>query len=423
MSMKEALIEIPVEMVCPIAQADELMAEPVISKCGHTFEKDKILTYLEETDEDACKCPLCKKTITRDDLTPNEVLTQSITDFIKKNPAAIASKYATNKIKNEAEQYVSEKNPIALNTLINDHPEVLNATIFENRNIDAMKGPLLHQMIIFGTTDQFIDGVLANQKGISETRIGILLSQTTIMGMNPFFIAVALKRIDLLNTLAKFAGDPKPYLTMETKSCDFTNIMDILLKSFSEEAFNWLDQQLNKPTLASLLLTHNTKTGLTPLQNWVKTCNNLSPWDSIQSLLDTLSEEMLVEKVYLSQYSLLSLLDFSTLSNNFSISMELHQKLEAYFQANISKKTLEHAERFLNRKRKAVNIEVMSENNKHLEEMSKKMNLVQDSTDSTLTLTNNIASALFRHESTAEEEEENTQPQQSNSPSGGPGLF
>lgn len=65
----------PDEFQCPITQ--EILKEPYIDRCGHTFEKTAIETWLQKSDE----CPLGREKLTINDLSPNLVLKSLIKKF------------------------------------------------------------------------------------------------------------------------------------------------------------------------------------------------------------------------------------------------------------------------------------------------------------------------------------------------------
>ncbi len=66
----------PEEFICSISS--EIMKEPVITKCSHTFEESKIKEWLEESSS----CPLCRSRIQRTDLILNRALKDRIQSFI-----------------------------------------------------------------------------------------------------------------------------------------------------------------------------------------------------------------------------------------------------------------------------------------------------------------------------------------------------
>ena len=50
------------------------MKEPVTAKCGHSFEKQKILDWINKDGT----CPLCRKPITKEDIKVNNELKRKI---------------------------------------------------------------------------------------------------------------------------------------------------------------------------------------------------------------------------------------------------------------------------------------------------------------------------------------------------------
>ncbi|NGX49964.1 MAG: hypothetical protein K940chlam5_01573 [Candidatus Anoxychlamydiales bacterium] len=66
----------PEEFICSLSH--EIMKEPVITKCSHTFEESKIKKWLE----DSSSCPLCRSRIQRTDLILNRALMGCIQSFI-----------------------------------------------------------------------------------------------------------------------------------------------------------------------------------------------------------------------------------------------------------------------------------------------------------------------------------------------------
>ena len=66
----------PEEFICSISS--EIMKEPVITKCSHTFEESKIKKWLEESSS----CPECRSRIQLADLILNRALKGCIQSFI-----------------------------------------------------------------------------------------------------------------------------------------------------------------------------------------------------------------------------------------------------------------------------------------------------------------------------------------------------
>lgn len=62
---------------CPISKY--LMRDPHVNICGHSFEFASIIKFIEENND--CKCPICKKSITKESIVPNNELRQIISDW------------------------------------------------------------------------------------------------------------------------------------------------------------------------------------------------------------------------------------------------------------------------------------------------------------------------------------------------------
>ena len=69
--------QIPTHLICPISL--ELINNPFITNCGHTYDKSSIDTHLEKEDF----CPLCRNKIT--EIKPNFILTSVIDNYKKNN--------------------------------------------------------------------------------------------------------------------------------------------------------------------------------------------------------------------------------------------------------------------------------------------------------------------------------------------------
>lgn len=63
------------------------MRDPYIDQDGNSYEKEAIEKWLSQNSTS----PITRNPMTEDDLVPNRVLRDVISDFIKKNPSAVTS--------------------------------------------------------------------------------------------------------------------------------------------------------------------------------------------------------------------------------------------------------------------------------------------------------------------------------------------
>ncbi|KKM69141.1 hypothetical protein LCGC14_1453810 [marine sediment metagenome] len=83
--IKEPLpFDMPDELLCPISTTD-VMKDPVISKCSHTFERSNIEEWLKKNPS----CPMCRKEIDKVDLVANRALEGVIQFFFKQQEIPI----------------------------------------------------------------------------------------------------------------------------------------------------------------------------------------------------------------------------------------------------------------------------------------------------------------------------------------------
>mmetsp|Transcript_20664 Transcript_20664/g.44715 ORF Transcript_20664/g.44715 Transcript_20664/m.44715 type:complete len:198 (-) Transcript_20664:274-867(-) len=80
----ETEIEIPEEFICPITQ--EIMADPVVSMYGQSFERAAILEWLASGTHD---CPLSRRPLTLRGLITNHQLRSRIRDWQIKNEMSL----------------------------------------------------------------------------------------------------------------------------------------------------------------------------------------------------------------------------------------------------------------------------------------------------------------------------------------------
>jgi hypothetical protein len=64
--------ELETLLTCPLSL--DTLEDPVIDKCGHTFERQQIQDWLQKNDT----CPFSRERITRADLSPNLMVKQAV---------------------------------------------------------------------------------------------------------------------------------------------------------------------------------------------------------------------------------------------------------------------------------------------------------------------------------------------------------
>jgi hypothetical protein len=77
----KSVVELETLLTCPLSL--DTLEDPVIDKCGHTFERQQIQVWLQNNDT----CPLSRERITRADLSPNRMVKQAV-DILKKRGRA-----------------------------------------------------------------------------------------------------------------------------------------------------------------------------------------------------------------------------------------------------------------------------------------------------------------------------------------------
>ena len=105
--------ELPKEYECPIDM--ELMEDPVLAKCTHTFDRSNIEKWLEKHSS----CPICRKPIDRTDLVANRVLKDLIQSFIKSqksvpisdNPLPKKDSPISNKVQEYLKDFIEPQKP------------------------------------------------------------------------------------------------------------------------------------------------------------------------------------------------------------------------------------------------------------------------------------------------------------------------
>ena len=70
-------LSIPEEYICPLTL--ELFKHPVMTRWGHTFERDAIMEWLKKNDE----CPLTRNKMTLKDILPHRSLNEKIKEWKK----------------------------------------------------------------------------------------------------------------------------------------------------------------------------------------------------------------------------------------------------------------------------------------------------------------------------------------------------
>jgi hypothetical protein len=68
----KSVAELETLLTCPLSL--DTLEDPVIDKCGHTFERQQIQDWLQKNDT----CPFSRERITRADLSPNLVVKQAV---------------------------------------------------------------------------------------------------------------------------------------------------------------------------------------------------------------------------------------------------------------------------------------------------------------------------------------------------------
>lgn len=78
---------VPPEFECPISK--QIMQDPVILECGHTFDRQPLGTWLESSQD----CPTCRKPVNMQKITPNYSLKSMISQLNSSRPTSAASIY------------------------------------------------------------------------------------------------------------------------------------------------------------------------------------------------------------------------------------------------------------------------------------------------------------------------------------------
>lgn len=63
------------EIICPISH--QIMNEPMITKCGHTFDSICLDKWMEDNDN----CPMCREDLSQSDINKNEEITKKIKEL------------------------------------------------------------------------------------------------------------------------------------------------------------------------------------------------------------------------------------------------------------------------------------------------------------------------------------------------------
>jgi ankyrin repeat protein len=103
----------------------QIFLDPIITECGHSFEKDSIEQWCEQKKT----CPICQKPIFKSQIRENLLIKNIVKEIIQKDPSLKKKQYFPVKAFLNA---LNDDEELAID-IINSHPHLLNRVIHQGR--------------------------------------------------------------------------------------------------------------------------------------------------------------------------------------------------------------------------------------------------------------------------------------------------
>lgn len=132
---------------CPIS--NQLFAEPVMTKCGHTFEKEEITRWIERAQKNHSQCPTCLSHINIETLRPNLAIAGVVEVFLSQHPNKIESQYCHDVSSEHIVNFLETASPEKIVRLYMAYPEKLNDAINDGDEYET----ILHYAVAKGRID------------------------------------------------------------------------------------------------------------------------------------------------------------------------------------------------------------------------------------------------------------------------------
>jgi ankyrin repeat protein len=128
----------------------QIFLEPIITECGHSFEKDSIEQWCEQNKA----CPICQQPISKGQIRENLLIKHIVDELLQKDPSLKKKQYFPVKAFLDALNYDEE---MAID-IINSYPHLLNRVIHQGRTplhiaIESNQIDLVRSLLEFDELD------------------------------------------------------------------------------------------------------------------------------------------------------------------------------------------------------------------------------------------------------------------------------
>lgn len=128
----------------------QIFLEPIITECGHSFEKDSIEQWCEQNKA----CPICQKPISKGQIRENLLIKHIVDELLQKDPSLKKKQYFPVKAFLDA---INDDEEMAID-IINSHPHLLNRVIHQGRTplhiaIESNQIDLVRSLLEFDEID------------------------------------------------------------------------------------------------------------------------------------------------------------------------------------------------------------------------------------------------------------------------------